>query len=117
MRSQVTITDVVRECARGPGGSVIVRVGAEGRALIGPAGSAGGHYATLTVIAQKGPQVFARRSARVGATVSAAEGSAGWAHVEQGISIPASAFATRGDIDIFVTLSPAGADRQARRRR
>ncbi len=88
VRSQVTITDVVRECARGPGGSVIVRVGAEGRALIGPAGSAGGHYATLTVIAQKGPQVFARRTARVGATVSAAEGSAGWAHVEQGISIP-----------------------------
>jgi hypothetical protein len=117
VRSQVSITDVVRECTRGPGGSVNVRVGVEGRALIGPAGSAGGHFASLRVYVRKGEQILSTRTARVGATVSAAEGSAPWAHVENGVSIPASAFSTRGDIDIFVSLSPGGAAPRAARRR
>jgi hypothetical protein len=117
VRSQVSITDVARECAAGPGGSVVIKVGAEGRSLIGPAGSAGGHFATLRITLRKGDAVLATRTARVGANVGAGQGQAPWTHVEQGILLPASALATRGDIDVFVSLSPGGpAPRTSRRR-
>jgi hypothetical protein len=115
VRSQVSITDVARECAAGPGGSVIVRVGAEGRSLIGPAGSPGAHFATMRITVRRGDAVVASRTARVGANVPAGQGQAPWVHVEQGISIPANVLASRGDVDIFVSLSPGGAEPRRRR--
>lgn len=117
VRSQITVTDVVRECARAADGGVIMKVGAEGRVLVGPAGSAGSLGATLSIEARKGDQVLARRNARVGATVPSGQAQAGWVHVEQGVAIPGSAFRTSGDIDVFVTLNPPGAGRTARRGR
>lgn len=115
VRSQISITNVVRECTPGAGGGVTVRVGAEGRAVIGPAGSPGAHFATLRIEVRKGAQVLATRNSRVGANVPAGQGGADWAHVESGIVIPGSAFATGGDIDIFVTLNPGAGQPRARR--
>jgi hypothetical protein len=115
VRGQVTITDVARECQPGAGGGVVMRVGAEGRVLVGPSGSAGPQGATLRIELRKGDQVLASRNARIGAVIPAGQAQAGWTHVEQGIVVPASAFTTSGDIDVFVTLNPAAA--QPRRRR
>src|SRR5215207_7757611 len=36
LRSQITIANVARECVGRPDGSIVVKVGIEGRALIGP---------------------------------------------------------------------------------
>lgn len=114
VRSQITITDVVRECVRGPDG-IIMRVGAEGRVLVGPAGSAGALGATMRIDVRKGAQTLSSRTARVGASIPAGQASASWVHVEQGIVIPASAFRASGDLDVFVTLNPGASP--ARRRR
>jgi hypothetical protein len=117
VRSQITITDVARECARAPGGGVTMRVGAEGRVLVGPAGSAGALGATMRIDVRRGDQVLSTRSVRVGATVPSGQAQAAWAHVEPGIVIPASAINALGDTDVFVTLNPSGAGQTARRRR
>ncbi|MGL4440908.1 MAG: hypothetical protein ACRCUE_16725 [Bosea sp. (in: a-proteobacteria)] len=117
VRSQITITDVVRECARSADGGVIMKVGADGRVLVGPAGSPGSLGATLRIEVRKGEQVLSSRNARVSATVLSGQAQAAWVHVEQGIVVPGSAFRTSGDIDVFVTLNPPGAGQTARRRR
>ena len=116
VRSQITVTDVARDCTNAAGGGVTVRVGAEGRVLVGPAGSAGPINATLRIEVKRGDQVIASRNARVGATVPAGQGQATWVHVEDGILVPGSVLASSGDIDVFVTLNP-GATQTARRRR
>lgn len=116
VRSQITITDVARECSNAAGGGVTVRVGAEGRVLIGPAGSSGPINATLRIEVRRGDQVIASRNARVGASVAAGQGQANWVHVEDGILVPGNVLATSGDIDVFVTLNPGGAQPSRRRR-
>jgi hypothetical protein len=115
VRSQITITDVARECARGPGGSVVVKLGAEGRVLVGPAGSAGALGATMRIEVRNGDKVLSSRAVRVGATVPSGQSQAAWAHVENGIQIPASAFTGGGDTDVFVTLNAGAAEPRRRR--
>lgn len=116
VRSQITISDVARECARSADGGVVMKVGAEGRVLVGPAGSAGALGATMRIEVRKGDQILSSRSVRVGANVPSGQAQANWVHVEQGIAVPGSVFRTGGDIDVFVTLNP-GADRATTRRR
>ncbi len=116
VRSQITLTDVARECAGTAGGPVTMRVGAEGRVLVGPAGSAGPMGATLRIEVRRADTVIASRNVRVGATIPAGEAQATWTHVESGIVVPAEAFKAGGDIDVFLTLNPGGATpRRARR--
>lgn len=116
VRTQVTITEVARECAPTPDGGLVVRVGAAGRVLVGPAGSAGAHFASLRIEVRRNDALLSSRSVRVGASIPAGQGGADWAHVEQGVAIPASAVLARGDVDIVVTLNPGAAQpRRARR--
>jgi hypothetical protein len=115
VRSQITITDIARECQRAAGGGVIMRVGAEGRVLVGPAGSSGSLGANMRIEVRRGDTILSSRNVRVGATVPAGQAQASWAHVEQGIAIPASAIQARGDTDVFVTLNPAAAPQRRRR--
>lgn len=41
VRNQVSIANVARECLERPDGSIVVKVGVEGRALLGPGGGSG----------------------------------------------------------------------------
>ncbi len=114
VRSQITITDVARECARAPGGGVTMRVGAEGRVLVGPAGSAGTLGSNLRIEVRRGDQVVLARNVRVGATVPSGQAQAGWTHIEPNIVIPAATLQASGDTDVFISLG--GAATTARRR-
>ncbi|MCO4053935.1 MAG: hypothetical protein HEQ16_07750 [Bosea sp.] len=114
VRSQITITDVARECARAPGGGVTMRVGAEGRVLVGPAGSAGTLGSNLRIEVRRGDQVVLARNVRVGATVPSGQAQAGWTHIEPNIVIPAATLQASGDTDVFISLG--GAATSARRR-
>ena len=118
VRAQVSIIDVARECTNRPDRGVSMRVGTEGRVLIGPAGGSATQSATLRIEVRKGEQLITSRSVRVGAAVPAGQAQASWVNVEQGIEVPGSAFAGGGDIDVFVTLNPSTTrnDRQQRRR-
>ena len=115
VRSQITITDVARECVRN-GGMLVLRVGAEGRVLVGPAGSAGSLGATLRIDVRRGDTVLSSRTARVGASIPSGESQAAWTHVEQGISIPVATLRAGGDTDVFVTLGGAASQPSRRRR-
>jgi hypothetical protein len=114
LRSQVSITTVARECTPvGKDGAFALKVGVEGRILIGPAGSPGNYGATLYTQVMRNNQVIARRSARVGGAIPGGQTGADFSHVESNISVPAGS----GEVEIIVGLNPGGGGEPARRRR
>ncbi|MGX1787716.1 hypothetical protein ACWIGM_13285 [Bosea sp. NPDC055332] len=114
LRSQVSITTVARECTPvGKDGAFTLKVGVEGRILIGPAGGPGSYGATLFTQVTRNNQVIARRSSRVGGAIPSGQTGADFSHVESNISVPAGS----GEIEIIVGLSPGGAEPARRRRR
>ncbi|ACL56830.1 hypothetical protein [Methylobacterium nodulans] len=113
VRHQIALAQVSRECAPGPGGSVLVKVGVQGRALLGPGGSPGRFEAPVTVTVKHGSTILARRSRRAAVTIPTGAASATFAFVEDGITVPATAAA---DFEIEVGLG-GGASKPARRSR
>ncbi len=113
LRHQISITNVARECTPTGNGGFRLKVGVEGRILLGPAGSPGSYGATLTTMVTRGTNVIARRSARVGGTIAAGQGGADFSHIEDGIVVPAG----KGDVEVIVGLGQGGAVTPARQRR
>jgi hypothetical protein len=114
LRHQVSILNVARECTPTGNGGFNLKVGVEGRVLLGPAGSPGNYGATLITTVTRGTTTVARRTARVGGTIAAGQGGTDFAYVEQGIAVPPG----RGDIEVTVDLTPGGgAAAPARKRR
>ena len=114
VRYQISINDVARECtATGATGAYRLKVGVQGRVLLGQAGGSGSYGATLTTTVTQGGRVIAKRSARVGASVSGGQTGADFTHVEDGIAVPAGS----GDVEIIVGLGQGGAATPARSRR
>jgi hypothetical protein len=111
LRHQISILNVARECTPTGNGGFRLKVGVEGRVLLGPAGGAGSYGATLTTTVLRGTTQVARRAARVGGSVASGQGGANFSHVEDGIVVPAG----RGDVEIIVGLG-AGAATPSRRR-
>lgn len=114
LRSQVSINTVARECTQAnKDGGFTLKVGVEGRILIGPAGGAGSYGATLITQVLRNNQVIARRSARVGGAIPSGQTGADFSHVESNIVVPAGS----GEIEIIVGLNTGGAEPARRRRR
>src|SRR5215212_4966606 len=88
LRSQLTISNVARECIGRPDGSIVVKVGVEGRALIGPAGAAGRFDVPVRFVVKQGNQTYANRVRRVPVTVPAGEAQASFVAVEDGMVVP-----------------------------
>ena len=113
LRYQISIANVARQCEATGNGTFRLKVGVEGRVLLGPAGSPGSYGGTLTTTVMRGTSTIGKRSARVGATIPSGQSGADFTHVEEGIMVPAG----KGDIEIFVGLGGGGAAAPARRRR
>jgi hypothetical protein len=113
LRYQISITNVARECTVTGKGSFRLKVGVEGRVLLGPAGSPGSYGATLTTTVTRGTSVLGKRSARVGGTIPSGQSGIDFTHVEDGIMVPAG----KGDVEIFVGLGGGGPAAPARKRR
>lgn len=113
LRHQISILNVARECTPTGNGGFRLKVGVEGRVLLGPAGGAGSYGATLTTVVMRGTAQIARRAARVGGTVPSGQGGTDFSHVEDGIVVPAG----RGDVEIIVGLGTGGATSARARRR
>ncbi|AMJ58967.1 hypothetical protein [Bosea sp. PAMC 26642] len=114
LRNQISILNFARECiAPTPAGGFNLKVGVEGRVLLGPAGTPGAYYGTLTTQVLRGTTVVARRASRVGGTVSSGQGGTDFSHVEDGIVVPPG----RGEIEIIISLSSGGGAAPARSRR
>jgi len=113
LRYQISITNVARECTSTGNGGFRLKVGVEGRILLGPAGSPGSFGATLNTTVTRGTTVVGRRSARVGGTIPAGQGGADFSHIEDGIAVPPG----QSDVEIIVGLGQGGAVTPARSRR
>ncbi|WP_306227188.1 hypothetical protein [Bosea beijingensis] len=113
LRYQISIANVARQCTATGNGAFALKVGVEGRVLLGPAGSPGNYGATLTTTVTRANKVIGKRSARVGAAIPSGQSGADFTHIEDGILVPAG----QGDVEIFVSLGGGGPAAPARRRR
>ncbi|MFJ5368132.1 hypothetical protein ACIPIA_02830 [Bosea sp. CER48] len=113
LRYQISINNVARECTPTGNGGFRLKVGVEGRVLLGPAGSPGSFGATLSTTVTRGTATVARRASRVGGTIASGQGGVDFSHVEDGIVVPAGT----GEVEIIVGLGQGGAAPARQRRR
>ena len=105
VRSQISIARLARECVGRPDGSILVKVGVEGRVLLGTAGGSGGRYDTsVRFVVKRGDRVFATKVKRVAAAIPAGDTQATFTVVEDGLVVPPGV----GEYEIDVGLGSAG---------
>ncbi|HZH51393.1 MAG TPA: hypothetical protein VEZ16_05870 [Microvirga sp.] len=90
LRSQISIANLARECIGQPDGTTLVKVGVEGRVLLGPGGSAGRYDVPVRIAVKSGSRVIASRVRRTAAAVPAGDTQASFAVIEEGIVVPAA---------------------------
>jgi hypothetical protein len=113
VRSQVTLGQLARECLGQSDGSTLVKVGVQGRALLGVGGSAGRFDVPVRVVVRQGDRIIANRVRRTAVQIPPGDTQGSFAIVEDGIVVPASA---AQDFEIEVGLGGA-TEAGARRRR
>lgn len=91
LRSQVTIGQLARECLAQPDGTTLVKVGVQGRALLGAQGSAGRQDVPVRIVVRQGDRIIANRVRRTAVQIPPGDSQASFALVEDGILVPASA--------------------------
>lgn len=99
LRSQISLGQLARECTPLGDGSVAVKVGVEGRALLGPGGSAGRFEAPVRIVVKNGETVVATRARRVSISIPSGANQGTFAFVEEGITVPAR-FARDYEIEV-----------------
>ena len=99
LRSQIAIAELARECVGQPDGTTLVKVGVEGRALLGAGGGAGRYDVPVRIVVKRGDRVIANRLRRTAVSIAAGQAQASFAVVEEGIVVPA-ADATSFDIEV-----------------
>ena len=117
---QASLTDVAREC-QFMGTQMSVKVGVQGRMLIGSIGKAGTYTVPVRVAIKRDDKVVASRFARVSVTIPAGDGSVAFSHVEENMVVPMVAGTDPGDMyEIYVGFDANGTNadpRSGRRRR
>ncbi|WP_244622949.1 hypothetical protein [Microvirga brassicacearum] len=89
LRSQIALGQIARECVGNPDGSTIVKIGVEGRALLGAGGSPGRYDVPVHIAVKSGSTVIANRSRRLSVTIPPGESQGTFSVVEEGILVPA----------------------------
>ncbi len=117
---QASIGELAREC-RILGSTMTLRVGVEGRVLLGPKGKPGTYAVPVRVVVKKDDKVVFSRAVRISVTVPGNDTQAVFDHIEEGISVPIGTVDPGQDYNILVGFDPssggtAGRD-PARRRR
>ena len=109
--SQISISNIARECTERPDGTILVKVGIEGLALLG--GGGGGARSSVPVVFQirQGDKVTVSRVRQASVSIPAGDSQGTFMLVESGMAVPAGS----GAFDIEVGLG-GGSGRAARRR-
>ncbi len=89
LRSQITISNLARECIGQPDGSTLVKVGVEARALLGAGGGAGRYNVPIQILVKDRSGVIANRSRATVAAIPAGGTQATVTVVEDNILVPA----------------------------
>jgi hypothetical protein len=117
-RYQVTIGDTARECAP-LGGVMTMKVGVQGRVLLGPAGAPGQVDIPLRiVVVQEGvnPKTIVSKLYRVPVQVTAGQTSVPYAQVEQDLTFPMPSPAVLDAYVVYVGFDPSSAAAKAERK-
>lgn len=114
VRHQITIGQTARECQPLPSGAYSLKIGVEGRVLLGPAGSPGRVDAPVRIRVTRGDTVIADRAQRVPVTIGGNETQGTFVVIEQGIVVQPGP----GAVKITIGLETGGRApaRQTRRR-
>jgi hypothetical protein len=110
LRSQISLGDIARECVGRPDGSTVVKVGVEGRALLGASGAAGRYPVPVTIVIKSGERVIATRSRTGSIAIPAGETQGNTVIVEDNIVVPA------GDTNSFSIQVGLGSPARGRTR-
>ncbi len=105
--NQVSIANVARECVEREGGAIAVKVGVEGRALLGPGGSTARFDVPVSFVLKRGDRILASRVRRISVAIPPGEVQASFIAVEGDLIVPPGT----GEYDIEVGLggsAPAG---------
>ncbi len=114
---QASMGQTAREC-RVNGNQLELKVGVEGRLLIGPLGKPGGYTVPLRVVVRRGTTTaVVSRFVRIPVRVPDGEAQAGFTHVEENIVVPLSELDPGDEYTILVGFDPAGASADRPRRR
>jgi len=112
LRSQITLGQLARECVLQADGSVLVKVGVEGRALLGVVGGGGRYNVPVRVVVRSGDVVIANRVRQAAIAIPAGDTHGFFALVEDGIVVPRS-IADNFEIEVGLGGAASG---QGRRR-
>jgi hypothetical protein len=103
VRYQLSLGQTAREC-RVSGSQVSLKIGVEGRALLGQAGSPGTFSVPVRFVVKRGEQVLMSRLQRQSVTIPPGDTQAAFAMVEENISVP-----KEGDGDLRILVGFDGA--------
>lgn len=115
VRHQFSVVQTAREC-RAEGGNIVIKMGVEGRALLGPSGSPGSFTVPVRFVAKRGDKIIASKLQRQSVTIPSGETQASFVAIEEGMTIPK---AGAGELELFVGLDASGgaAEKPVRKKR
>ena len=121
VRYQFSMGDIAREC-RVQGNQLVLKIGVEGRVLLGPAGSPGSFSVPVSIAVRDEAtrKYVATRNFRVAANIAQGSANTEFAVVSDEIAVPFKSLAANEDYIIFVGFDGASAatgNQAARRRR
>ncbi|WP_210497259.1 hypothetical protein [Microvirga antarctica] len=114
LRSQIALGETARECVGQADGSTIVKIGVQGRALLGSGGSAGRYDVPVHIVVKTPTRTIANINRRLSVAIPSGELQGTFSVVEEGILVPASEASI---FEIEVGLGGGGAQKPAARRR
>ncbi len=104
---QVSMGQTAREC-RIENNKVNVKIGVEGRVLIGTNGKSGTYTVPVRVVVKREKAVIYSKLTRLSITVPAGDTQAAFTHIEEGISLPLTENNPADEYDILVGFDPTG---------
>jgi hypothetical protein len=110
VRYQYSMGQTARECQLA-GDQIVIKIGIEGRALLGTAGSPGTFAVPVRFVVKRGDKVLASRLQRQSVTIPPNDTQASFVMIEQGIQVPKSGDA---DLQILVGFDNGGAKEPAK---
>jgi len=110
VRHQFSIGELARQC-RVVNKQLVLKVGVEGKALLGPAGSPAAFTVPVTIAVRKDGEErpFLARSYRANAAIPAGQSQTTFTIVSDEIIVPFISEAANEDYDIIVSIDGAGA--------
>jgi hypothetical protein len=116
VRFQARISDFARECVLNAGNTVTIRVGVEGRVILGSKGSPGTYLAPLTIsVRDRSGTIVASRAQRLSVTVPAGDTQGKFRIVEDAIVVPVSLDKPLSSYEILVGFQEGGGTGRKRR--